>query len=45
MPGLDDALSPTHSFREVLELKLRHAASYGQCHVTYRLIREFWGTR
>ncbi|MFE8604658.1 PDDEXK family nuclease [Archangium violaceum] len=41
---LDDALSPEHSFREVLELKLRYAVSYGQCHTTYRVIRDYWGT-
>ncbi|KFA91236.1 hypothetical protein [Archangium violaceum] len=39
---LDDALSPEHSFREVLELKLRYAVSYGQCHATYRSIRDLW---
>ncbi|WP_309889816.1 hypothetical protein [Archangium sp.] len=41
---LDDALSPGHSFREVLELKLLHAARYGRCHETYRNIREIWGS-
>jgi hypothetical protein len=41
---LDDALSPGHSFREVLELKLLHAARYGRCHETYRNIREVWGS-
>lgn len=42
---LEDVLSPGHSFREVLSLKLRHAASYGQCHMSYRSIRDCWGSR
>ncbi|PTL84624.1 hypothetical protein [Vitiosangium sp. GDMCC 1.1324] len=40
---LDDALLRAHSFREVLEVKLWHAASYGQCHATYRSIKDFRG--
>ncbi|WP_257462098.1 hypothetical protein [Archangium lipolyticum] len=40
---LDDALSPAHSFRKVLELKLRHAAGYGECHVPYMTLLDGWG--
>ncbi|WPB76541.1 hypothetical protein KYC5002_47090 [Archangium violaceum] len=37
-----DALSPTHSFREVLDLKLRHAAHFGECHIPYMTLLESW---
>lgn len=40
-----DALSPAHSFREVLDLKLRHAASFGECHIPYMTLLESWRPR
>jgi len=39
---LVDALSPGYSFREVLDLKLRHAACFGECHIPYMTLLESW---
>ncbi|HEX5753163.1 MAG TPA: hypothetical protein VFZ09_43585 [Archangium sp.] len=42
---MSDALSPVHSFREVLDLKLRHAARFGECHIPYMALLESWRRR
>jgi hypothetical protein len=42
---LDNALSPAHSFRKVIELKLRHAACYGECHLPYMTLLRSWEDR
>jgi hypothetical protein len=42
---LEAALSPAHSFRRILDMKLRHAACYGECHRSYGALQDIWGAR
>lgn len=41
----DAAMSAAHSFRAVLDLKLRHAACFGECHQPYEALLDIWGRR
>jgi hypothetical protein len=39
------AMSAAHSFRAVLDLKLRHAACFGECHQPYEALLDMWRRR